>query len=121
MINGRRYRVPEKIIVLDFWNKLNKRDDFQRYALSIYTIRNSCLTIKRDTDIPSGASSPLTSLSSLDDPEDRPRSQSPAPMADLDDFSVAKVRYGHPDFETSFLYVVSDALQLVDGEKGQGT
>ncbi|KAF9052736.1 hypothetical protein BJ165DRAFT_1400148 [Panaeolus papilionaceus] len=74
LINGRRYRVPEKIIVLDFWNKLNKRDDFQR-----------------DTDIPSGASSPLTSLSSLDDPEDRPRSQSPAPMADLDDFSVAKM------------------------------
>jgi hypothetical protein len=24
LINGRRYRVPEKVIVLDFWNKLNK-------------------------------------------------------------------------------------------------
>ena len=27
LINGRRYRIPEKIIVLDFWSKLNKKDD----------------------------------------------------------------------------------------------
>ena len=27
LINGRRYRVPEKVIVLDFWNKLNKWDE----------------------------------------------------------------------------------------------
>ncbi|PPQ63199.1 hypothetical protein CVT24_005744 [Panaeolus cyanescens] len=74
LINGRRYRVPEKIIVLDFWNKLNKRDEFQR-----------------DIDIPSAASSPLTSLSSLDDHEDHHTSESPAPSADLDDFSVAKM------------------------------
>lgn len=26
LINGRRYRVPEKVIMLDFWNKLNKAD-----------------------------------------------------------------------------------------------
>lgn len=26
LINGRRYRVPEKVIVLDFWNKLNKSE-----------------------------------------------------------------------------------------------
>lgn len=25
LINGRRYRVPERTIVLDFWGKLNKR------------------------------------------------------------------------------------------------
>jgi len=24
LINGRRYRVPERVVVLDFWNKLNK-------------------------------------------------------------------------------------------------
>ena len=27
LINGRRYRVPERVIVLDFWNKLNKYDE----------------------------------------------------------------------------------------------
>lgn len=27
LINGRRYRVPERVIVLDFWNKLNKWDE----------------------------------------------------------------------------------------------
>lgn len=26
LINGRRYRVPERVIVLDFWNKLNKSE-----------------------------------------------------------------------------------------------
>jgi hypothetical protein len=26
LINGRRYRVPEKIIILDFWNKVSKVD-----------------------------------------------------------------------------------------------
>lgn len=27
LINGRRYRVPERVIVLDFWNKLNKWEE----------------------------------------------------------------------------------------------
>jgi hypothetical protein len=27
LINGRRYRVPERFIILDFWNKLNKWDE----------------------------------------------------------------------------------------------
>ncbi|PPQ69869.1 hypothetical protein CVT26_014146 [Gymnopilus dilepis] len=54
LINGRRYRVPERIIVLDFWNKLNKWDEH----------------IIKDTESASGMSSPLTSLSSLDDLDD---------------------------------------------------
>ncbi|THH15887.1 hypothetical protein EW146_g4662 [Bondarzewia mesenterica] len=56
-INGRRYRVPERIIQLDFWNKLNKErslPDQPSIAMS-------------------GMSSPLTSLSSLEEIED-PRS-----------------------------------------------
>lgn len=54
MINGRRYRVPEKIVILDFWSKLNRQgnEDF------------------RDMDTVSALSSPLTSLSSLDDLDD---------------------------------------------------
>ncbi|KAF9264939.1 hypothetical protein L218DRAFT_215094 [Marasmius fiardii PR-910] len=31
LINGRRYRVPERIILLDFWNKLNKNPNDSRY------------------------------------------------------------------------------------------
>jgi hypothetical protein len=36
LINGRRYRVPEKVVMLDFWNKISKdhhRD--QRYVRGI--------------------------------------------------------------------------------------
>ncbi|KAH6918816.1 hypothetical protein BKA70DRAFT_1248334 [Coprinopsis sp. MPI-PUGE-AT-0042] len=53
LINGRRYRVPEKIIILDFWNKVSKVD----------------LSENKDVDMgaDSGLSSPLTSLSSLEE------------------------------------------------------
>lgn len=50
LINGRRYRVPERIIMLDFWSKIS-RDPHQN----------------RGEDPPSRVSSPLTSLSSLDE------------------------------------------------------
>ncbi|KAA1478587.1 hypothetical protein DENSPDRAFT_809774 [Dentipellis sp. KUC8613] len=48
-INGRRYRVPERIIKLDFWNKVHKGIASSSYSHDI-----------------SSMSSPLTSLSSLD-------------------------------------------------------
>ncbi|KAK7043730.1 hypothetical protein VNI00_008342 [Paramarasmius palmivorus] len=54
LINGRRYRIPERVILLDFWNKVSK-------------------TSKDGDDSGGGLSSPLTSLSSLDD-EDASRS-----------------------------------------------
>ncbi|KAK0228244.1 hypothetical protein IW262DRAFT_590128 [Armillaria fumosa] len=54
LINGRRYRVPERIILLDFWSKVNKT------------------AATGDVEDSSRMSSPLTSLSSLDDLEDRP-------------------------------------------------
>lgn len=54
LINGRRYRVPERIILLDFWSKVNKT------------------AVSGDVEDGSRMSSPLTSLSSLDDLEDRP-------------------------------------------------
>ncbi|KAI6167208.1 hypothetical protein EDD17DRAFT_1113030 [Pisolithus thermaeus] len=58
LINGRRYRVPERIIMLDFWRKIS--DDPHK---------------SRDEDPPSSrVSSPLTSLSSLDE-ESRPTSE----------------------------------------------
>ncbi|KAL0578257.1 hypothetical protein V5O48_003752 [Marasmius crinis-equi] len=55
LINGRRYRVPERIILLDFWNKLNKGAGNAN-----------------DGEDGSGMSSPLTSLSSLEEDESGP-------------------------------------------------
>ncbi|KAJ4488300.1 hypothetical protein J3R30DRAFT_3434956 [Lentinula aciculospora] len=49
LINGRRYRVPERIILLDFWKKISRP--------------------AREQDEDSRSSSPLTSLSSLEDEE----------------------------------------------------
>ncbi|KAF9001994.1 hypothetical protein BDQ17DRAFT_1357878 [Cyathus striatus] len=66
LINGRRYRVPERIIVLDFWNKLNRQDPDG----------------EGETELPSGMSSPLTSLSSLEDLEDRNTAEE-KPTSDL--------------------------------------
>jgi hypothetical protein len=37
LINGRRYRVLEKVIMLDFWNKISKDQHLdQRYVCGIY-------------------------------------------------------------------------------------
>ncbi|KAF9472207.1 hypothetical protein BDN70DRAFT_887247 [Pholiota conissans] len=74
LINGRRYRVPERVIVFDFWNKLNKWDDH----------------IVRDTELTSGLSSPLTSLSSLDDSDDLQSSG----QRDIDELSAAQLLCG---------------------------
>ncbi|KAL5532986.1 hypothetical protein ACEPAF_4760 [Sanghuangporus sanghuang] len=52
LINGRRYRVPERIIVVDFWNKIRQPRGVKTSV--------------------SAASSPLTSLSSLEDRSDQP-------------------------------------------------
>jgi hypothetical protein len=38
LINGRRYRIPEKIIVLDFWSKLNKRDEYNYRYIDLFQI-----------------------------------------------------------------------------------
>ncbi|KAJ7684777.1 hypothetical protein DFH06DRAFT_1463025 [Mycena polygramma] len=55
LINGRRYRVPERIVVLDFWNKVSTKANVE----------------KAGEQPASGMSSPLTSLSSLDDSDER--------------------------------------------------
>ncbi|KAJ7849077.1 hypothetical protein B0H14DRAFT_2766053 [Mycena olivaceomarginata] len=57
LINGRRYRVPERIVVLDFWNKVSTKGNVEKEA---------------EAEVASsGMSSPLTSLSSLDDSDER--------------------------------------------------
>ncbi|KAI0340697.1 hypothetical protein BDW22DRAFT_1360130 [Trametopsis cervina] len=69
LINGRRYRVPERVITMDFWNKSSKKRP-QQYE---------------SYDISSAASSPLSSLSSLPDDdmyqrEAKPHSLLPRPL-----------------------------------------
>ncbi|TFK55031.1 hypothetical protein OE88DRAFT_991469 [Heliocybe sulcata] len=77
MINGRRYRVPEKVVVLDFWNKVKNNHGHRR----------------RDFDIRSAASSPLTSLSELD-MDDIPFSASQSVQHDEDDLRIAELLCG---------------------------
>ncbi|KAI0928212.1 hypothetical protein AcW1_005527 [Taiwanofungus camphoratus] len=72
LINGRRYRVPERIITLDFWNKVGKPVG----------------VMEEDSDDSSAISSPLTSLSSLDDDE-IPVSDSSATLFSLEDIAAA--------------------------------
>ncbi|TFY55597.1 hypothetical protein EVG20_g9263 [Dentipellis fragilis] len=71
-INGRRYRVPERIIKLDFWNKVHKDVASSSYSNDI-----------------SRMSSPLTSLSSLDEHND---DMKPSPEFDLAALDVQDVR-----------------------------
>ncbi|KAI0688764.1 hypothetical protein BC835DRAFT_1371433 [Cytidiella melzeri] len=56
LINGRRYRVPERVITMDFWNKTGQ-PHHQRYE---------------SYHCDSGASSPLSSLSSLSEDDAHP-------------------------------------------------
>lgn len=75
LINGRRYRVPERFIILDFWNKLNKWDEH----------------LTKEGDLASGTSSPLTSLSSLEEEEDHMMSNSARAHREIDEISAAQL------------------------------
>ncbi|KAI0670671.1 hypothetical protein C8Q78DRAFT_975030 [Trametes maxima] len=80
LINGRRYRVPEKIITLDFWDKVSKGRGGQPDT--------------REIDDSSRMSSPLTSLSELDDDDHiQPMSMEPA-VYSLDDVRFAQLLCG---------------------------
>ncbi|KAJ3737430.1 hypothetical protein DFJ43DRAFT_1048031 [Lentinula guzmanii] len=79
LINGRRYRVPERIILLDFWNKINKTGGEQ--------------------DADSRSSSPLTSLSSLDDEEPTHPLSPPADTFLQSDLEIAQMLW---DFKRGF-------------------
>ncbi|KAG6811866.1 hypothetical protein H0H92_005442 [Tricholoma furcatifolium] len=75
LINGRRYRVPERIIILDFWNKLNKAEP----------------QLDKESNLASAISSPLTSLSSLSD-EEQAIPDLPVVPHDAEDLKVAQPR-----------------------------
>ncbi|KAH9857789.1 hypothetical protein C2E23DRAFT_292302 [Lenzites betulinus] len=79
LINGRRYRVPERIITLDFWDKVSK----DRYGHSE----------TQEVDDSSRLSSPLTSLSSLDD-EGVPSLSLESSLYTMDDVRFAQLLCG---------------------------
>ncbi|KAG1801777.1 uncharacterized protein BJ212DRAFT_1398810 [Suillus subaureus] len=72
LISGRRYRVPEKVIMLDFWNKISKDQHLdQRPPVS-------------------AMSSPLTSLSSLDDFDESIGTLPEGPLISRDELHAAQ-------------------------------
>ncbi|KAI9056681.1 hypothetical protein FKP32DRAFT_1440872 [Trametes sanguinea] len=79
LINGRRYRVPERIITLDFWDKVSK-------TRGIHT--------ETELDQSSSLSSPLTSLTSLDDDESVPPMSMEPSLYTLDDVRFAQLLCG---------------------------
>lgn len=93
LINGRRYRVPERVVVLDFWNRLNKvgvqLDKYAQFKPPYPKTQKKGSF--RDLNLGSEMSSPLTSLSSLDDPDDRQLTGLSPPLYDPEDVKVAQV------------------------------
>lgn len=92
LINGRRYRVPEKVIVLDFWNKLNKSEKKTEKCVHHLCYVSTTDERIRDSNMDSAMSSPLTSLSSLDDLDEH-ITPYPHPIHDAEDFKVAQVKF----------------------------
>ncbi|KAI1790739.1 hypothetical protein LXA43DRAFT_1014785 [Ganoderma leucocontextum] len=79
LINGRRYRVPERIITLDFWDKIAKNR------------RGEPASETREVDDSSALSSPLTSLSSLDDQDSVPPFSMEPALYSMDDVNFAQM------------------------------
>ncbi|KAL4065433.1 hypothetical protein J3A83DRAFT_4266976 [Scleroderma citrinum] len=105
LINGRRYRVPERIIMLDFWSKIGK-DQHRSHS--------------RDT--PSEISSPLTSLSSLDETDEgsRPLSED---LISRDELHAAQLLF---DLHHSFVRRTAtpaqrSIVQQQDVDRSRGT
>ena len=97
LINGRRYRVPERIITLDFWDKIarNRRGESSSDMWGSYILlsrRRANDTRSREIEASSGLSSPLTSLSSLDDGDSVPPYAMEPSVYSADDMTFAQVR-----------------------------
>ncbi|KAG0705324.1 hypothetical protein DFH29DRAFT_907317 [Suillus ampliporus] len=97
LINGRRYRVPEKVIMLDFWNKISRDQHLdQRPPVS-------------------AMSSPLTSLSSLDDFDDNIGTLSEGPLISRDELHAAQVLCDFQRMLTEQNHVpIANSRKLVD-------
>ncbi|KAI0798104.1 hypothetical protein C8Q75DRAFT_740632 [Abortiporus biennis] len=79
LINGRRYRVPERIVTMDFWNKTRKKSGHEAQEMS------------------SGLSSPLTELSSLEDMDDAPEGKPQSGLFNVEELKAALLLCGLHD------------------------
>lgn len=93
LINGRRYRVPERIVILDFWNKVSLKGNAD----------------KDGAQPASGMSSPLTSLSSLDESDERIPTERQS-SRDADDLRAAQLLC---NFQLSRREYVGDPLRPI--------
>lgn len=84
-INGRKYRVPERVIQLDFWEKLGRGNEYKE-------VLEPKSAMVEPMEISSSCSSPLTSLSELSDIEERDTFMGSA--SPLDDRGAAEVLFG---------------------------
>jgi hypothetical protein len=95
LINGRRYRVPERVVILDFWDKVGKaQNSSMRCVVHMVVLGVVDLLDYSDREadaLSSGISSPLTSLSSLEDPEESSALYLGPPSLNIDDIKVAEV------------------------------
>ncbi|OSX65008.1 hypothetical protein POSPLADRAFT_1044433 [Postia placenta MAD-698-R-SB12] len=83
LINGRRYRIPEKIITLDFWNKVSRNRGF----------------MEEHSEDGSAVSSPLSSLSSLPEDDDAPMLDPSAPLKRQKSDGVVAMNPSSPDHQ----------------------
>lgn len=108
LINGRRYRVPEKVILLDFWNKLRKDvGQKDKCVYHFYHVKSFSIIFR---DLNSALSSPLTSLSSLDDMDERVPEENRQSLK-ADDLKVAQASVSFP-FNEYVLYLLQMLLGL---------
>ena len=102
LINGRRFRVPERVITMDFWNKAGRGNPHREECVcrSEFFILAKWTPSDRHRVLSSVASSPLTELSSVDtmdedDIEDITTAVNPPSTSmqfDLDQLKAALVR-----------------------------
>lgn len=93
LINGRRYRVPERIITMDFWAKTGKAQaTYSEYVPAQRVTFPRPDRGRSHAIYESGTSSPLTSLSgNSDDEYDEPVVNNPVKTFDLEELRAAVV------------------------------
>jgi len=109
-INGKRYRVPERIIKLDFWDKVYGQHGPTQRSAQAHTFFRQCM--KRSDRSKNGADvplSPLTSLSSLDGDENE-TNRNPLRGMGVEDVRLALVGFAHAVLSSIVINIVASCL-----------
>lgn len=109
-INGKRYRVPERIIKLDFWDKVYGQHGPTQRSAQAHTFFRQCM--KRSDRFKNGADvplSPLTSLSSLDGDENE-TNKNPLRGMGVEDVRLALVGFAHAMLSSIVINMMASCL-----------